>query len=81
MTSMRAAIMSNPTLAETVRQQEEQRRVAAQLRDVRRIKARRDAAIVALIKARKSKKRSRPLLTQVLACVAQVRAAQEALAA
>ena len=79
MTSMRAAIMSNPTLAETVYQHEEQRRQAAQLRDARRIKARRDAAIVALIKARKSKKKSRPLLARVLECVAQLRTAQEAI--
>lgn len=81
MMSMRTAIMSNPTLAATVRQNEEQRRVAAQLRGVRRVKAQRDAAIVALIKARKAKKRSRPLLTRVLECVAQVRAAEAALAA
>jgi len=78
MMSLRAAIMSNPTLAQTVRQHEERRRIAAQLRDERQIKARRDAAIVALIKARKAKKKSRPLLTQVLECVAQLRMARQA---
>lgn len=81
MTSMRDAIMSNPTLAATVHQNQEQCRIAAQLRDVRRAKAQRDAAIIALIKARRNKKRSRPLLEQVLACVARVRFTQEVLAA
>jgi len=75
MTSLRAAI--NPTLAETVRKHEEQRREAAELRHPDRIRARRDRAIAALIQARKSKKKSRPLLAQVLKTVAQLRMARE----
>ena len=78
MTSMRDAIMSNPTLAETVRR-EEKRRALAQ-KPITDIKYRRDAAIAALIRARKNHKKVRPLLTSVLECVVAPRAARHQLA-
>ncbi len=74
MMSMRAAIMSNPALAETVRQQEVAREAAQRQRAIRLAKYERDTRIVALIKARRHKKASRHLLAQVLDLVAYLRA-------
>jgi len=71
MTSMRAAIMSNPTLAATVRQEE--RRKALVAKPITDIKYRRDAAIAALIKARKNHKKIRPLQSAVLEYVSALR--------
>lgn len=71
MTSMRAAIMSNPTLAATVRQQERRKALAA--KPLTDIKYRRDTAIAALIKARKNHKKIRPLQSAVLECVEALR--------
>ncbi len=84
MTSMRAAILRNPTLAETIRQNDAAReaerrtfetnqRAAYQRRQATAIRYRRDVAIAALVKARRHKKKSAPHLTQVLACVATLR--------
>jgi len=63
MTTLALAIMKNPVLAETIRQNDR----AALPADV--LKAQRDAAIAALVKARRNKRRVRPLVKEVLSCV------------
>lgn len=73
MTSMRDAMLANPVLAKTIHETEERRRQAAQRRAMFRARAQRDAAIAALVKARKSKKRVKPLQERVNAAVAQLR--------
>lgn len=79
MTSMRDAMLANPALAQTIHEIEERRREAAKRRALHRARAQRDAAIAALVKARKSKKRVKPLMAYVQECVAQLQRAQRAM--
>lgn len=71
-TSLRDVILSNPTLATVVRENDAKRVLAAKpLVDLR---YRRDVAIAALIKARKNHRKTRPLLTTVFTLVDALRA-------
>lgn len=74
MTSMRTALMSNPTLAATIQRQERLQALAARPRSD--LKYRRDVAISALIRARRNHKRTRDALAAVMECVAALRLAR-----
>jgi hypothetical protein len=77
MVSMRNAILANPTLAESIRQENLKRQQAQQQAQQRRVinraRYQRDAAIAALLKARRQKKKSRPIMERVLQAVTNLR--------